>query len=137
VAHYSGTARLSNNSKQEQPLNPQMKNSFFDQSGMPKFGKHQLDNFIKDPELQQQFVTSEVVRNALMLQCVYIASVHNDLLQYKHAQLNQAQGQDSLEDCPPFTVGIIGCGQVGTMILTKLLEAQSSFNNLRLVVSTR
>lgn len=38
---------------------------------------------------------------------------------------------------PPYTVGIIGCGQIGTMVLTKLLEAQSSFNNLRVLVSTR
>ena len=43
----------------------------------------------------------------------------------------------SWDEVPPFTVGIIGCGQIGTMILTKLLEAQSSFNNLRVVVSTR
>ncbi len=38
---------------------------------------------------------------------------------------------------PHYTVGIIGCGQIGTSILTKLLEAQSSFNNLRVLVSTR
>lgn len=90
---------------------------------MPKFGKHQLENFIKDPELQQQFVTSEVVRNALMLQCVYIASIHNDLLQYKHTFMNQQDQAQAQDDLPPYTVGIIGCGQIGTMVLTKLLEA--------------
>ena len=34
-------------------------------------------------------------------------------------------------------IGIIGCGHLGTMILTKLLEIQGSFNNLQLFVSTR
>ncbi len=34
---------------------------------MPKFSKQWLDNFISDPELQQTFITSEVVRNAVML----------------------------------------------------------------------
>ena len=38
---------------------------------------------------------------------------------------------------PPFKIGIIGCGHLGTMILTKLLEISSSFNNLKLMVSTR
>jgi pyrroline-5-carboxylate reductase len=42
-----------------------------------------------------------------------------------------------MKDLPPFKIGIIGCGHVGTMILTKLLEIQSSFNNLQVVVSTR
>jgi pyrroline-5-carboxylate reductase len=27
-----------------------------------------------------------------------------------------------MKDLPPFKIGIIGCGHVGTMILTKLLE---------------
>jgi hypothetical protein len=55
---------------------------------MPKFSKQWLDNFIADPELQQTFITSEVVRNALMLQCIFMASVYNDLLLYKHAFMN-------------------------------------------------
>ena len=38
---------------------------------------------------------------------------------------------------PPFKIGIIGCGHLGTMILTKLLEISGSFNNLQLLVSTR
>jgi NADP oxidoreductase coenzyme F420-dependent len=112
---------------------------------MPKFSKQWLDNFITDPELQQTFITSEVVRNALMLQCVFMASVYNDLLLYKHAFLNQTRPQDSgsksalelSQENRPFKVGILGCGQIGTMILTKFLEAQGSFNQLRLMVSTR
>jgi pyrroline-5-carboxylate reductase len=42
-----------------------------------------------------------------------------------------------MKDLPPFKIGIIGCGHVGTMILTKLLEIQNSFNNLKVIVSTR
>lgn len=42
-----------------------------------------------------------------------------------------------LNEMPPFKIGIIGCGHLGTMILTKLLEISSSFNNLQLMVSTR
>jgi hypothetical protein len=30
-----------------------------------------------------------VVRNAVMLQCIYIASIHNDLMQYKYNFMNQ------------------------------------------------
>ena len=41
--------------------------NFFKMSGMPKFGKQWLDNFIEDPDLQNTFITSEVVRNVLML----------------------------------------------------------------------
>ena len=40
---------------------------FFKMSGMPKFGKQWLDNFIEDPELQNTFVASEVVRIVLLL----------------------------------------------------------------------
>jgi phosphoglycerate dehydrogenase-like enzyme len=119
--------------------------NFFKMSGMPKFGKQWLDNFIEDSELQNTFITSEVVRNLLMLQCVFYASVYNDLLLYKQAFLLQKEGaqqeaarsQDMMKDLPPFKIGIIGCGHVGTMILTKLLEIQSSFNNLKIIVSTR
>ena len=45
--------------------------------------------------------------------------------------------QELLNEMPPFKIGIIGCGHLGTMILTKLLEISGSFNNLRLLVSTR
>jgi pyrroline-5-carboxylate reductase len=41
------------------------------------------------------------------------------------------------EELKAYKVGIIGCGQIGTMILTKLLEASSSFTNLRVYVSSR
>ena len=120
---------------------------FFQMSGMPKFGKQWLDNFISDPELQNTFITSEVVRNVLMLQCVFYASVYNDLMLYKHAFLNtdpneaakstSSRNQSSHSDMPPFKIGIVGCGQLGTMILTKLIEVSSSFNNLQIIVSTR
>ena len=110
---------------------------------MPKFGKQWLDNFIADAELQNTFVTSEVVRNIVMLQCVYFASIFNDLLLYKHAFLgqdpearsnassnNQKLSHELMKDLPCFKIGIIGCGQVGTMILTKLIEVAGSFNQL-------
>jgi len=42
-----------------------------------------------------------------------------------------------LSEMPPFKIGIIGCGHLGTMILTKLLEISGSFNNLKILVSTR
>ena len=41
------------------------------------------------------------------------------------------------QDLPDFKVGIIGCGQVGTVLLTKLLEVKDQFHNLKLAVSTR
>jgi len=106
-----------------------------------------------------------------MLECVFYASVLNDLMLYKQAFLMQKsrpgsgeeheeeskQGapgsslsaqkksqsnmmQDSAEllnEMPPFKIGIIGCGHLGTMILTKLLEISVSFNNLQIMVSTR
>ena len=40
-------------------------------------------------------------------------------------------------DLPDYTVGIIGCGQVGTTLLTKLLEVKDQFHNLKLMVSSR
>ena len=42
-----------------------------------------------------------------------------------------------LNEMQPFKIGIIGCGHLGTMILTKLLEISGSFNNLKLYVSSR
>lgn len=109
--------------------------------------------------MQNTFLTSEVVRNVLMLQCIFFASVFNDLILYKHAFLLQKERKretnparhtddksssmlkrDSVQlngDVAPFKIGIIGCGHLGTMILTKMLEISGSFNNLQIYVSTR
>jgi phosphoglycerate dehydrogenase-like enzyme len=115
-------------------------------SGIPKFGKNWLDNFIPDEEMQNTFMTSEVVRNVLMLQCIFYASVYNELVLYKHTYINQKvpdQNQISMADLPAglelpeFKVGILGCGQVGTVLLTKLLEVKDQFHNLKMIVSTR
>ena len=54
---------------------------FFSMTGIPKFGKSWLDNFIPDEELQNTFLTSEVVRNVIMLQCVWYTSVYGEILQ--------------------------------------------------------
>lgn len=67
-----------------------------------------------------------MVRNAIMLQCMYLASIYNDLLLYKHNSEGTGQPDKEIEAIT-YTVGIIGCGQIGTTLLTKLLEAQSSF----------
>ena len=119
-----------------------------------------------------------------MLECVFFASVFNDLILYKQAFLMQKSRQtgtglpeedsmrdeeskieggmpgtanqqmssqsaiknsssqvqnsvDIMNELPPFKIGIIGCGHLGTMILTKLLEISGSFNNLKILVSTR
>ena len=66
--------------------------NFFQMSGIPKFGKNWLDNFIPDEEMQNTFMTSEIVRNVLLLQCVYFASVFNELVLYKHTFVNQTPG---------------------------------------------
>lgn len=67
------------------PVGRDMKSAnFFQMSGIPKFGKNWLDNFIPDEELQNTFMTSEVVRNVIMLQCMYFASIYNELFLYKH-----------------------------------------------------
>jgi hypothetical protein len=129
-------------------------------TGIPKFGKSWLDNFIPDEEMQNTFLTSEVVRNVIMIQCVYLASIYADVLAL-HRQGGSLKGAGSAsilssrfnlsppggktiapnesnfpetqrsrvtiqenggEDKNGVKVGIIGCGQVGTMILTKLIE---------------
>lgn len=73
---------------------PRLESSnFFKMSGMPRFGKQWLDNFIQDQELQNTFLTSEVVRNLVMLECVFFASVFNDLILYKQAFLMQKSRQ--------------------------------------------
>jgi len=117
-------------------------------SGIPKFGKSWLDNFIPDEELQNTFLTSEVVRNVIMLQCLYVTSVYGEVVRSfktgsfredgpqlhinlpdSHRSVPLTKGvtinfDDSKGGNPVFKVGLIGCGQVGTMILTKLLEIQ-------------
>ena len=56
----------------------------------------------------------------------------------KQSSTNIVQNSvELLNELPPFKIGIIGCGHLGTMILTKLLEISGSFNNLKLLVSTR
>lgn len=96
--------------------------NFFQMSGIPKFGKNWLDNFIPDEEMQNTFMTSEVVRNVVMLQCIYYASVYNELVLYKHTFINGRGSMDEIpnqvsvadlpagENAPVFKVGIIGCG---------------------------
>ena len=123
--------------------------NFFQMSGIPKFGKNWLDNFIPDEEMQSTFMTSEIVRNVLMLECVYFASIYSDLFEFKHtygnqkapseqnSQNNVSMAQIQTNEAPVFKLGIIGCGQVGTSLLTKLLEAREQFGNLEIHVSTR
>ena len=69
-------------------------------SGIPKFGKNWLDNFIPDEDMQNIFMTSEVVRNIIMLQSVYFASIYCELLRYKQSFniANAAQLSKSLEN---------------------------------------
>lgn len=117
-----------------QQLSSQLKSPhFFSMSGIPKFGKNWLDNFIPDEEMQNVFLTSEVVRNVIMLQCVYYVSVYSDLVKHKQMFGATMQNKSIMEsekmqqvsvigEQGSFKVGIIGCGQLGTMILTKLIE---------------
>ena len=49
------------------PSPPVGANGSFSMQGVPKFGKNWLDNFIPNEEMQNTFITSEVVRNVLML----------------------------------------------------------------------
>ena len=65
-------------------------------SGIPKFGKNWLDHFIPDQEMQNIFLTSEVVRNVIMLQCVYFTSLYGELLKYKWSFGNNQQLSKSL-----------------------------------------
>jgi hypothetical protein len=65
-------------------------------TGIPKFGKNWLDNFIPDEDMQSTFLTSEVVRNVIMLQCIYYASVYNDIIR----TLRQAEGLVRLGESP-------------------------------------
>ena len=92
-----------------------------------------------------------------MLQCIYYAALFNDLWLYKHSFVNRNQDQleelaaerlakggavslrdlQGADDLPPFRIGIIGCGQIGTCILTKLLEVKDQLHNMKIQVSTR
>lgn len=45
--------------------------------------------------------------------------------------------QSMISDQGVLKIGIIGCGQVGTMILTKLLEIQTHLSPIKIYVSTR
>lgn len=60
-------------------------------TGIPKFGKNWLDNFIPDEDLQNTFLTSEVVRNVIMLQSVYLTSVYSEILQQYRNNILQSQ----------------------------------------------
>ena len=129
--HESAQSEMSRRLGGSDTMNPGMKSvNFFAMSGIPKFGKNWLDNFIPDEQMQSIFMTSEVVRNVAMLQCVYYASLYNDLWLYKHSFVNRGESQleevaaerlakggnvsmrdlQGAEDVPPFRVGIIGCG---------------------------
>lgn len=105
----------------EYQLGPGMKAAnFFQFGGIPKFGKNWLDNFIPDEEMQNTFMTSEIVRNVIMLQCMYFASIYNELFLYKHTfnkdspeepKGNQVSVSDlPNSEAPKFRLGIIGCG---------------------------
>ncbi|CAI2370587.1 unnamed protein product [Moneuplotes crassus] len=135
---------------QDHPLTSKVLNPhFFSMSQLPAFGKNWLDHFIPDDDMQQLFVTSEVARNIIMLQCLYFVKVYRDLLKYKLSYArNRAKEADPKNselqydedvdyDLVDLKIGIIGCGQVGTMILTKLLEAIPHFRGIKIFVSTR
>jgi hypothetical protein len=92
-----------------------------------------------------------------MLQCVYLTSIYGEVLRsfrtgsYREEgaqlQINMPESyrtnkvsinfDEGKNGNPVFKVGLIGCGQVGTMILTKLLEIQSQIPNMKIMVSTR
>ena len=84
----SDALMLAQTQANQTPMKQRVESSnFFKMSGMPKFGKQWLDNFIADAELQNTFISSEVVRNLIMLQCIFYASIFNDLIIYKQAFL--------------------------------------------------
>ena len=88
-----------------------------------------------------------MARNVIMQQWLYLAKVYRELLKYKLSYAkNKAKEMDSKVaenddedeyDVVDLKIGIIGCGQVGTMILTKLLEIIPHFQGLSIFVSTR
>ena len=83
------TPSLAGTQGDEPPIGRDEKSTnFFQMSGIPKFGKNWLDNFIPDEEMQNTFMTSEIVRNVIMLQSIFYASVYNELVLYKHAFIN-------------------------------------------------
>jgi|TARA_B110001450_G_scaffold80132_1_gene75967 hypothetical protein len=86
------TPSLAGTQGDEPPIGRDVKSTnFFQMSGIPKFGKNWLDNFIPDEEMQNTFMTSEIVRNVIMLQSIFYASVYNELVLYKHAFINQRE----------------------------------------------
>ena len=87
--------------------------------------------------MQNIFMTSEVVRNVLMLQSVYMASLYNELFRYRQRLISTSDVAKKGSEEPVFKIGIIGCGQLGTMILTKILETQNHFGPIKVMVSTR
>lgn len=76
-----------------------------------------------------------------------MAKVYRDLLKYKLSYAkNKAKEadpkteqteEDEEDDMVDLKLGIIGCGQVGTMLLTKFLEVVPHFQGLKVFVSTR
>ncbi|CDW76407.1 pyrroline-5-carboxylate reductase [Stylonychia lemnae] len=142
-------------------LHSQLKSPhFFSMSGIPKFGKNWLDNFIPDDEMQNVFLTSEVLLryqqglNAtaqinLVGQQVSKSMENSQVLPSDRTYMQQQMMSSVATEIQPIKIGIIGCGQLGTMILTKFLETQSiliflinlqiigQFDGVRLYVSTR
>lgn len=48
-------------------------------SSLQSIGTSWLNKFLPDIKMQQAYVTSAVVKNVIMLQCVYIARIFKDL----------------------------------------------------------
>lgn len=64
-----GLGKNTTNDSKEHPLTSKVLNPhFFSMAQLPSFGKNWLDHFIPNDDMQQLYVTSEVVRNVLMLQ---------------------------------------------------------------------
>ena len=59
--------KIAENQNVNTRINRLESSNFFKMSGMPKFDKQWLDNFISDIDLQNTFLTCEVVRNVIML----------------------------------------------------------------------
>jgi hypothetical protein len=66
-------------SKEDQFRSPH----FFSMAHLPSFGKNWLDHFIPNEDMQNIYLTSEVVRNVVMLQSLYVAKTYRDLLKIK------------------------------------------------------